>query len=354
MSPSVRVLFKNALDQELMLQKGLNIRSLALQMRRLQKIEEKQPKADNGKEVDAKESTAPMADSPKVVKALDAWLESQNNLLVASFNRHVTRATRWNAHAMAIQRMHEAFEKGGANLDMCARIVAAKVAKGEKPKRDAGKPDHAAFKALKENNKAAWKALKAAVAAASSSAKRRNQAMVMPTGGDVLVEGGEPVQQGCAPSTVKCGGEGKEICSAFTSFLHNINCYNDAKEKMNDVHDMKYQFKGKCLQELEGTLKPMGKMNPKVSFKQLIAMRKACHKESKESLKKSKEAVKGPMKDAGKALKIAMKAFYDSWKTTCGKEYGALRNAKPKPAKKATVPAKKATKPARRALTLPF
>lgn len=336
-----------------MLQKGLNIRSLALQMRRLQKIEETQPKAENGK---PKESTAPMADSPEVVKALDAWLESQHNLLVANFDRHHAKATKWYAHTEAIQRMHDSFEKGDASLKMCARIVAAKKASRDGQKKDDDKTDKdaskAAFKALKKANKAAWKALKNAVKAAFSSAKRRNQAMVAPTGGDVLVEGGEPVQMGCAPSTIKCGGEGKELCSAFVSLLHNINCFNDAKEKMNDVQDMTYQFRGKCLQDLDGTLRPEGKMDPKVSFAQLIAIRKACHKESKESVKKSKEAVKGPFKDAKKALKAAGKAFGKLMKSTCGgSTKGGARGPR---AETTTKPANKATKPARRAMMKPF
>lgn len=328
-TPAARRLFNDALDKELMLQKGLKIRSLGLQMRRLQAVEKTQ-------KVKPSESTTPMAKSETVSKALDAWLDATVLLLEEGSKRHEAQAKKWEAHRSQIQKAQIAFDDEDQGADMCTRIKSArKAGKGQKGSGKNGKSEAKAhFKELKGNAKSAWKTLRKAVKAEMSTApKRRNQAVV-PEGGEVLVEGGDNEAPGCAEAAVKCGGEDKELCDAFSNFLHSMNCFNDAKEKMRDGADMKYQCKGQCLNTLEGTLKPEGKLSATASFADLIATRKACHKQCKDGAMKVKENTKAPFKVAKDALKKAKSELGAMMKSTCMKSKGNKGGDMNKPPRK--------------------
>jgi len=159
------------------------------------------------------------------------------------YKLHEATAKAWESHTQVIKKVQTAFQDADAGADMCTRIkTARKVGKGKKPSGKKGNAEaKAAFKVVRGKAKLAWKALRKAVKAEMTSApKRRNQEVQVPGGGDVLVEGEDNRQPGCAEASVKCGGENKELCNAFSNFLHSMNCFNDAKEQMKDAAYMRY------------------------------------------------------------------------------------------------------------------
>lgn len=79
---------------------------------------------------------------------------------------------------------------------------------------------------------------------------------------------------------------------------------------------------------------PEGKISPKASFADLIAVRKACHQKCKDGNDERKEAVRGSYKVAKDALKQAKSELRTQMKSTCGGKKGAKGDKMNKPPRK--------------------